>query len=422
MRWLLPAVVLLAGCKVDESTSVNELVDQESVNEAPVNEEPVVDTTVGCDAIAASCLELQQGCVGATDTAEARCALCPTGTYPEGDLAQCAELPGTPMEKTFEPMAIAAGEEIPSICQSWFLNNPEEIWVNTVEFENAGYYHHSNWFSVPQGKMNYASQDETWVDCYGEGFDEIGAALQGGVVFAQSTQIPREVQRFPQGAAIRIPPYSRIIGAIHLLNATASPAETHHTMILRTLKPEEVKVKLTPFRLTYGALSIPPKSDSYFASECDLTAEYDKWAKKPLDLKLYYALPHFHDLGTSFHLEIMGGPRDGEVIFDQGGYGSDPYGRVFSDPIDLTGATGLRFGCGYYNPREEAVGWGVGDQEMCVMLGFAESEMAFAALVESNEVQDDPVLGGDETVMNSGPCSVVGFPFAQDKLGGDPLP
>jgi hypothetical protein len=38
-------------------------------------------------------------------------------------------------------------------------------------------------------------------------------------LFALSTQSHEETQQLPEGSAIRIPPYSRIIGASHLLNA-----------------------------------------------------------------------------------------------------------------------------------------------------------------------------------------------------------
>ncbi|MFB6375396.1 MAG: hypothetical protein ABEN55_20280, partial [Bradymonadaceae bacterium] len=58
-------------------------------------------------------------------------------------------------------------------------------------------------------------------------------------------------------------------------------------------------------------------------------------------------------------------------------------------------------------PRDETVGWGIGDQEMCVMLGFADSDAVLDAAVNNgNKV----VETRDGIVYNRGPCSVLSFP------------
>ena len=77
-------------------------------------------------------------------------------------------------------------------------------------------------------------------------------------------------------------------------------------------------------------------------------------------------------------------------------------------PVDLTGATGLRFSCGWSNPRPVEVGWGIGDQEMCVMLGLVEGAALFDALVGSGdtEVGTDP----EGRNMREGPCTVTMLP------------
>jgi hypothetical protein len=425
---ILLASLLLCGCGEDDAATPETVQDAgaqttgtDDVSEGADADDVPTPSTDGCAALQTQCVTLQQGCVGAVEGIEAHCALCPVGMYPSAALAQCETLPGTPLTHRFEDLVIPSGGEESSLCLSWFLNNPEEIWVNTVEFENAGWFHHSNWFFVPQGTMGY-SPDESWYGCGGEGFDENAAAVVGGVVFAQSTQIAYEVQYLPTGTAIRIPPYSRIIGAVHLLNYGAEAQTTHAQMTLHTMKKAEVETPLTPFRLTYSALTLPPKMESEFTGECDLREDYSDLTGKDLDISLYYALPHFHGLGTSFSLEVLGGEKDGDVIFEQSGFGLDPYGRTFAEPIDLTGAHGIRFSCGYFNPREESVGWGIGDQEMCVMLGFVSGEMAFSAVVSEGTVLTDMDSATPETVVqNAGPCSILSFPFDPNKGGGLPL-
>jgi hypothetical protein len=76
-------------------------------------------------------------------------------------------------------------------------------------------------------------------------------------------------------------------------------------------------------------------------------------------------------------LEAIGGPLDGHSLLDVVGSPGEARGVAYQPPIDLTGTTSLRFGCEFDNPRDESVKWGFGDQEMCEMLGFAESKAVF---------------------------------------------
>lgn len=360
------------------------------------------------------CAEKQQGCRQDPTTFEETCFPCAEMEMPD-ESGACVRIDGTMLEHDFGSLTIEGGGEYNGVCQSWILNNPEELWVNAVEFSSQGFYHHSNWFFVPEGNHDY--KDGNWYDCYNDGFEEITAALKGGVLFAQSTQVNREVQRFGKGVALRIPPYSRIIAATHLLNYTPNEVTTRLIMRLYTLDKGELEVKLTPFRLGYYPLDIPPNATSEFRTECNIDDAFLSADDKNLDMKVHYVLPHYHSLGADFRLGIHGGERDNETLFSLGAFGGDPFGKVFDPPVDLTGAKGLEFSCTFSNPRDEAVGWGIGDQEMCLMLGFAESTVAF-----DGSVQETTLLGPDENgiVQHAGPCNVTGFKFSQNKSGGIP--
>jgi hypothetical protein len=368
----------------------------------------------GCEAIAATCRMAQKGCAGATDTIEAHCESCPAGQYPD-TTALCVPIAGTVHTHDFGEVTLAAGEEIESLCQSWVLNNESELWVNAVELQTDGGYHHSNWFFVPEGKHDYPPG--AWYDCYNEGFGEIESALSGGVLYAQSTQVVYDVQKFGEGVAVRIPPYSRIIGATHLLNVYPEPLSTVLNLTIYTMDADTVTTKLTPFQLTYHDLHLEPNAESEVTSSCDIDALYQDVLKQPLALKLHYILPHYHALGNGFDVAIYGGERDGEELFNLGSFTADPFGRVFDPPVDLAGAKGLTFRCGFKNPTDKKVGWGIGDQEMCVLLGFAESTLAFDGNATSNTA-----LGADENgvFQHTSNCDLQGFGFSQNKKGGEP--
>jgi hypothetical protein len=305
--------------------------------------------------------------------------------------------------RTVEP-----GGEISNLCQSWTLHNEQELWVTNVRLENDGAYHHSNWFFVPDN--NFELPDGAW-SCADNGFEELVAAILGGVLFAQSTQATIEEQQFAPGVAVRIPPHSRIIGSTHLLNVGDGPIDTGLRMTIETLPERDVEVKLTPFRLTYYDLHIPAQSSAEFTATCDIASEHMETMSEPWTAKLHYVLPHYHSLGNLFRISVAGGPDDGELIFELTEGVGEAHGKAIDPPIDLTGATGFTFTCGFMNGRDTEVGWGIGDQEMCVMLGFAETSMAFDASASANTVVGDR----DGTVLNESACSVLGIPFDQNK-------
>ncbi|MBK9036991.1 MAG: hypothetical protein IPL61_38030 [Myxococcales bacterium] len=321
------------------------------------------------------------------------------------------------LARTLSTTMIEPGQEISGLCQSWTLDNPEEIWVDSVTMRNGGGYHHSNWFFVPD--TLYQQPDGSW-DCNAVGFDELVAAVAGGFLFAQSTQVSDEDQTFKDGAAIRIPPYSRIIGSTHLLNVGDTTLASEMAISVHTLPPEDVRVKLVPSRATYFDLHLAAGRASTVSTTCELAQHYQAEIGMPLKERIHYVLPHYHALGTSTEIALVGGPRDGEVILHTSGFG-EVSGKAFSPPIDVAaaGATGLRFSCSFMNPTNQEVQWGIGDQEMCEFALFVDSDMAFDGSVH----QGDGLLvgtGANGEDLHEGPCDMFTLRWDHNNPGGLP--
>jgi hypothetical protein len=314
-------------------------------------------------------------------------------------------------------MVVGAGVEDEDTCQSWTLDNPTELWVTSITQHNDGAYHHANWFFVPDDEFDLP--DGSWT-CSEHDFNEVVAALLGGYLFALSTQSLAETQALPAGSAIRIPPYSRIIGSSHLLNASDDPVATTMRLAIRTVPPSQVQAKMAPARIQYVDLALDPMASSSFTTECLIDAAHQDRLGQPLQYELHYALAHYHNLGVYTQLEIAGGPRDGEVLMRHDGYGEN-FGRAIDPPIDLgqIGARGVRFTCGFTNPRSVPVRWGIGDQEMCVLALQARSNLGWTGDVTRGTGQQTGV-GPDGEVQYAGPCSLVAFPWDHEKPGGPP--
>ena len=318
------------------------------------------------------------------------------------------------VEHAVSTITVGAGVEEEDTCQSWTLNNEHELWVTGITQQNDGGYHHANWFFVPDNEFDLP--DGTW-SCSENGFDELGAALLGGYLFALSTQSQEEAQALPEGSAIRIPPYSRVIGSSHLLNATGSDVTTTMRVKLDTLPPSEVKAKLAPARIQYVDLQIDPAATSSFSTDCMFSETYSELVADPFEYEIHYLTGHYHELGSFLELSIIGGERDGEVLMRHEGYGEN-FGVALDPPVDLAaaGAAGVRFTCGFENPRSEVVRWGIGDQEMCVIAIQARSGFAWDGRVSRDTGQQVGMEGG--IIQHEGGCQIAGFPWDFEKPGG----
>jgi len=289
-------------------------------------------------------------------------------------------------------------------CAQWTLNNDEAIYINTVTLANDGGFHHSNWLVVPESVF---PGEDGWFDCSDRGFNELQAAVTGTVLIAQSTQSRYEAQELPAGVVIKVPPRHKIVAGVHLLNLSSATVNSELRMGLTLIHPRDVETIVAPFRLNYQDLQIPPLTQSRFSGECMLAEAYQGKAGVALDLKLYHVLPHFHYLGNYFSVEIIGGPRDGEQVYLHTGFNADGNGRTFAPPIDLTGALGLRFTCGYDNWRDKEINYGIGDQEMCTMLGLADMRVMMNGSVDGGTKLLD---SEDQVLKFEGPCAVIALP------------
>jgi hypothetical protein len=289
-------------------------------------------------------------------------------------------------------------------CVQWTLNNEQAVYINTVTLANDGGFHHSNWLVVPESQ--FAGEDG-YFNCWDRGFSELQAAITGTVLFAQSTQSRYEAQELPEGVVIKVPPRHKLIAGVHLLNLSSEATDSELRMGLSLIHPRDVTTIVAPFRLNYQDLKIPPLAQSRFTGECMLADPYKAKSGVALDLKLYHVLPHYHYLGNYFSVEIIGGPRDGEQIFLHTGFNADGNGRTYSPPIDLGGALGLRFTCGYDNWRDKEINYGIGDQEMCTMLGLADMRVMMNGSVDGGTA----LTGNDGEILEfSGGCSVFALP------------
>ncbi|MDQ3033330.1 MAG: hypothetical protein M3Y87_13000 [Myxococcota bacterium] len=308
-------------------------------------------------------------------------------------------LPPFTGEHTFPAVELAPGGERLSLCQSWTLNNDEDLWVHEVEMTAGAGWHHSNWMFVPE--TAFPGADGTW-RCSEREFSEVAASIAGGsVFFAQSTQSTGERQTFPPGAAYRIPARSRIIGSIHVLNTSPEPIATSIGFRIGAIAEDEVTTALHPLAIDNRGIDLAPRSRTEVTTGCDLRRANGG----ALEFSAFYVLPHYHAIADGLRVQILGGPRDGEIVFETSGGIGNALGGPLEPPIDLRGADGLRVTCTYDNTGAERVAWGANaEDEMCTMLAYTDALVTFGGIASSIATTDTL---GDGTVRQESSCLVI---------------
>ena len=299
------------------------------------------------------------------------------------------------LRHVFPRVDIAPGQELNGLCQSWTVGNETPLYVNAVRAVNDGGWHHSNWVFVAD--TSYPGPDGTW-NCSERNFSQLAGGVEGGVFFAQSTQALEDEQRFSRGLAIVLPVHARIIGDVHLLNTTQELVRSALTFEIDLLEHDEVKLVLNPLTATNQALAIPPRTRSLHEMICTFP--------QPAEFDVHYVLPHYHSLGSSFSLEVVGGSRDGAILHQSTPATGEAWGKLLDPPVPLGGATALRLTCGYDNPRDTEVRYGVGDQEMCVFLTFTSSSMKYGGFSLVNSAVGQPSPAG--VPLNRADCTLFG--------------
>jgi len=332
-----------------------------------------------------------------------------------GSLVACSDTdpvvedaPGFVGQRTyaFGPYDVAPGQEITSDCVQITLGNEDYAYVNAVELTTGPGFHHSNWFYVPE--FAFPGEDGTY-KCRDRNFDQAVAAIQGGVLFAQSTQAAHEIQQFPAGMVIKIPPKSKLVTQIHLLNPSDNPLSLTPDIKLTYIAAEDVTTPLAAISFQNAALALPPNMASRFSVECDLSEKHETLLGRPIDFKLHYALAHYHDLGTGMTIEALRPDNTSAVVYTTDGKVGDALGGMIAPGFDMTGFTKLRMTCDFYNSRTTTVGWGVGTEEMCVFLAFTDSTYNFGGGVLEETAPQNPMMVGN-TMTYSNPCVL----FAND--------
>ncbi|NUO54414.1 MAG: hypothetical protein HOV80_36690 [Polyangiaceae bacterium] len=194
---------------------------------------------------------------------------------------------------------------------------------------------------------------------------EAGDVLAGGaVLFGSTTQVEgQEWRTFPDGMGFPIGDDSEIVLRLHLLNTSQEPIDVAPKYEWFTIDEAQVTHLLGPLIWRYASFEIPPNAEATVTTDCTLgTAE---------PMHIVDMMPHMHKLGTAFKASFIGGDLDGQMFLDSPGYNPDGLITSFDPAVVIQPGDGFQFSCTWKNTFDKTILEGVGDNEMCMMFGYA---------------------------------------------------
>ncbi|HRI64294.1 MAG TPA: hypothetical protein PK156_08645 [Polyangium sp.] len=166
-----------------------------------------------------------------------------------------------------------------------------------------------------------------------------------------------------KGLAIKIPVGKQLMVQAHYINTRGVEETVHDTMDIQLTDPADVKAYAADFVVDNDAFEIPAHAPLESTSVC----------KVDQDLQLAVLLPHMHEHGKHFKLEMLDAQGNlSKTLIDTdwfANYASHPPVQVFTmdKPLVIPAGSQLRQTCMWNNTSDTSL---IFPTEMCIGFGY----------------------------------------------------
>lgn len=247
------------------------------------------------------------------------------------------------------------------------LNHSEDRFIKRMEMRLRPGSHHFILYTyrddTPYFILNgVRTQARTYRDIRDANGNYIGANLfpmQFQQFFA-GTQWPALDYHFPPGVALRLPAGKGFDLNAHYANRRDSEIQGEVYVNLHFADPEEVEHIAEVLFLNNTDIALPPKQIT------TLTKTYTTHQR----MHIFQLFSHAHEHMTEFRVEIVGGPRDGELIYIAYDWEHPPILEI-DPPLTLEPGQGLRLIATYNNWTDRTLRFGLlSSDEMMILFGY----------------------------------------------------
>jgi len=243
------------------------------------------------------------------------------------------------------------------------VGNTSDVYVSRIETSMRPFSHHfvfytfsnnipSSLVPAPDVVRDIRRADNT--------MDLTNMLVMGYHVFLGGSMQGQSDYVFPEGTALKLPANAAVDLNVHYANHTTSAVQGEAYVNFYTIPQSKVVHPLSTLNLQNTAMILQP-------------GQVSTWTKDFL-----FSVPttitgltsHMHARGTKFQIRIVGGPRDGELVYENTDW-EHPQIVSYPQPIVLDKGQGLRSVVTYNNTTSRTLYFGLtSDDEMNIIFGY----------------------------------------------------
>ena len=179
-------------------------------------------------------------------------------------------------------------------------------------------------------------------------------------VFIAGAMSPTTDYTFPTGVALQLPPSFSVDMNVHYANRTTAeiPGEAYANLF--TVPASQVTKVAHTLNMANTSISLPAGKETTL----------EKTFLVSQTTTVIMLTSHMHQLGTRFQIKIVGGPRDGEMVYESLDWEHPPQ-ISFPTPIVLEKGQGLKSVITWNNTTSRTVTFGLqSTDEMGIIFGY----------------------------------------------------
>lgn len=185
------------------------------------------------------------------------------------------------------------------------------------------------------------------------------AQMQNHIFLAGGTDV-NTTYTFPAGVALKVPPNTALDLNAHYFNKQATNLTGENYINLYTVPQANVVNEAQSINFANYNFSIPANSRKTITTDFTF----------PKAVTVITLTSHFHKLGEKFQIKILGGPRNGEVVYENTDW-EHPLVVNLTTPIQLKAGEGLTSVVTYNNTTNKTVNFGLtSEDEMNIIFGY----------------------------------------------------
>lgn len=265
-------------------------------------------------------------------------------------------------------MAVPAFDIQPNFERELFtrrmVGNTQDVYVNRYETKMRSGSHHFVAYDFRSKTSLPNLNDIRDLRNSDNSLNILTALTMSNHVYLAGSQAQYQDYVFPAGAALLIPAGASLDLNSHFVNKTTTVMRGEAQINLYTVDKSTVQRVVQTLDLSNTNLAL--------AANTRVTLTKSFTFTKPR--KILTLTSHMHKLGEKFVIKIVGGARNGEVVYTSTDW-AHPDIITFKTPIDLKSGEGLMSEITYNNTTSKAVSFGLtSEDEMGIIFGYYYEE------------------------------------------------